>query len=118
MQLWLDAMDFSKLHTLSIEYGNTRPEGKSLLVNLPRALTGLENLSIQVRWLNWRKHLADWEAAPGPLPKNKWSSSPPPPALDFILALPPTLKKLIWKESETVHEDIFNPVLKHHGSSL
>ncbi|KAI1064283.1 hypothetical protein LB506_008075 [Fusarium annulatum] len=107
MQLWLDAMDFSKLHTLSIEYGNTRPEGKSLLVNLPRALTGLENLSIQ-----------EWEAAPGPLPKNKWSSSPPPPALDFILTLPPTLKKLIWKESETVHEDIFNPVLKHHGSSL
>lgn len=118
MQLCLDAMDFSKVHTLSIEYGNTRPEEKGLLVDLPRALTGLENLSIQGRWLNWTKHLAEWEAAPGPLPKNKWSSSPPPPALDFILALPPTLKKLIWKESETVHEDIFNPVLKHHGTSL
>ncbi|KAK2687336.1 hypothetical protein QWA68_013656 [Fusarium oxysporum] len=118
MQLWLEAMDFSKVHTLSIEYGGTRPEGKGLLVDLPPALTGLENLSIQGRWLNWRTYLAEWEAAPGPLPKNKWSSSPPPPALDFILALPTTLKKLTWTKSETVQEDIFDSVLKHHGASL
>ncbi|KAF5972038.1 Unsaturated glucuronyl hydrolase [Fusarium bulbicola] len=118
MQLWLEAMDFSKVHTLSIANGNTWPEGKGLLVNLPPVLTRLENLSIQGRWLNWRTHLAEWEAAPGPLPKNKWSSSPPPPARDFILAIPPSLKKLIWKESETGQEDIFNPILKHHGSTL
>ncbi|KAF5537622.1 cytochrome p450 monooxygenase [Fusarium mexicanum] len=118
MQLWLEAMDFSKVHTLSIANGNTWPKGKGLLINLPPALTHLKNLSIQGRWLNWRTYLAEWEATPGPLPKNKWSSSPPPPASHFILAIPPTLKKLIWKESETVQEDIFEPVLKHHGSTL
>ncbi|KAF5663908.1 cytochrome p450 monooxygenase [Fusarium circinatum] len=118
MLLWLEAMDFSKVHTLSIANGNTWPEGKGLLVNLPPALTSLENLSIRGRWLNWRTHLPEWEAAPGPLPKNKWSSSPPPPARNFILAIPPTLKKLIWKESETTQEDIYNPILKHQGSTL
>ncbi|EXA33095.1 hypothetical protein FOVG_15698 [Fusarium oxysporum f. sp. pisi HDV247] len=87
-------------------------------LTFPPALTGLENLSIRGRWLNWRTYLAEWEAAPGPLPKNKWSSSPPPPARDFILALPPTLKKLTWTKSETVQEDIFDSVLKHHGASL
>ncbi|KAG8358621.1 hypothetical protein FVEN_g3822 [Fusarium venenatum] len=118
MQLWLEAMDFSKVHTLSIEYGGIKPEGNGLLVDLPPALTSLENLSIQGRWLNWRTYLAEWEAAPEPLPKNKWSSSPPPPARNFILALPQTLKKFTWKESETVQEDIFDSVLKHHGASL
>ncbi|KAL6922901.1 hypothetical protein FSHL1_000173 [Fusarium sambucinum] len=118
IQLWLEAMDFSKVHTLSIEYGGIKPEGKGLLIDLPPELTGLENLSIEGRWLNWRTYLAEWEAAPGPLPKNKWSSSPLPPARDFILALPQTLKKLTWKESETVQEDIFDSVLKHHGASL
>ncbi|KAH6950246.1 hypothetical protein DER45DRAFT_580260 [Fusarium avenaceum] len=118
MQLWLEAMDFSKVRTLSIEDTGTHPEGKGLLIHLPPTLTGLETLSIQGRWLNWRTYLAEWEAAPGPLPKNKWSSSPPPPARDFILALPPSLKNLTWMESGTVQEDVFGSVIKHHGPSL
>jgi hypothetical protein len=71
MQLWLEAMDFSEVHSLSIEDTSTRPEGKVLLVRLPPALTGLKTLSIQGRWLKWRTYLAEWEASPGPLPKNK-----------------------------------------------
>ncbi|KAF4335145.1 cytochrome p450 monooxygenase [Fusarium beomiforme] len=118
MQHWLEAMDFSKVHTLSIEDAGTHPRGKGLLVDLPPALTGLENLSINGRWLDWRTYLAEWEAAPGPLPKNKWLSSPPPPARDFILALPPSLKNLTWTQSGTVEEEVFDSVLKHHGPLL
>ncbi|KAF5716834.1 cytochrome p450 monooxygenase [Fusarium mundagurra] len=117
MQLWLGAMDFSKLHTLSIEDSYRRPKGKGLLVDLPAALTGLETLSIRGRWLSWREYLKQWEDTPGPLPKNKWSSTPPPPARDFILALRP-LKNLTWTESGTFQEDVFDPVLKHHGPAL
>ncbi|KAF4958082.1 hypothetical protein FSARC_11118 [Fusarium sarcochroum] len=118
MELWVEAMDFSKVHTLSINELQMHPKGKGLYESLPPALVGLDSLSIHGRWIDWRTELEKWEAAPGPLPKNKWSTSPPPRALDFILAVRPSLKSLTWVRSGTCCEDVFNRVLEYHGSSL
>ncbi|KAK7430661.1 hypothetical protein QQZ08_002704 [Neonectria magnoliae] len=120
MELWLDAMDFSQVHTLSIkEYYSLKPKGHDLLHRLPAALPSLRSLTIRGRWVDWKTELEMWEAAPGPLPKNKWKTPRRPRAGDFILALPASsLTNLIWTDSETCDAYVFDVVLQHHGASL
>ncbi|KAM5344495.1 hypothetical protein ACJ41O_013031 [Fusarium nematophilum] len=121
LDLWLDAMDFSQVETLSIKQVGfmPKPKGDALLHRLPKALTGLKSLTIGGRWVDWGRELELWEAEPGPLPKNKWISPRPPRALDFILRLvPSSLTNLTWSESETCDPDVFDAVMQHHGSSL
>ncbi|KAK7393896.1 hypothetical protein QQX98_013324 [Neonectria punicea] len=120
MELWLDAMDFSQVHTLSIkEYYSLKPKGHGLLHRLPAVLPSLRSLTIRGRWVDWKTELEMWEAAPGPLPKNKWKTPRRPRAGDFILALPASsLTNLTWTESDTCDPYVFDVVLQHHGASL
>ncbi|SPJ79292.1 uncharacterized protein FTOL_07683 [Fusarium torulosum] len=105
MQLWLEAMDFSQVHTLAIKEGHFIPlKGKGLYKDLPRALTGLECLIMRGEW-------KDWEV------EGKGGFTMPT-AKDFILGLQPYLKSLKWNEGGTCSEDTFDAVLKHHGASL
>ncbi|KAF5008494.1 hypothetical protein FDECE_5227 [Fusarium decemcellulare] len=117
MDLWLQVMDFSQVHELSIKPGAVKPKGDAFLYRLPAALTNLRSLKVDGRWVDWRKELEMWEEAPGPLPKNRLSSPRPPRARDFILALP-SLTNLTWTGSETCAPDVFDPVIQHHGPSL
>lgn len=119
VQLWLEAMDFSQVHTLTIRDSGLHPKGSGLYKDLPPALTSLDTLTIHGRWVHWPTELDNWEKAPGPLPKNKWDISPPPRALNFVLALPPSsLTNLTWIESDTCSTAVLDSVLEHHGSSL
>ncbi|KAM0431483.1 hypothetical protein ACHAPT_005461 [Fusarium lateritium] len=120
MELWLEAMDFSHVHTLSIkQHGSPKPKGNALLHRLPLALTSLRSLTIGGRWVDWKTELEMWEAEPGPLPKQKLKPPRPPRALDFIMALPASsLTNLTWTESATVDADVFDAALRHHGPSL
>ncbi|KAJ4324655.1 hypothetical protein N0V84_003779 [Fusarium piperis] len=120
MELWLEAMDFSHVHTLSIkEHGHPKPKGDALLRRLPLALVSLRSLTIGGRWVDWRTELERWEAESGPLPKQKLKSPRPPRALAFIMALPASsLTNLTWIESATVDADVFDAVLRHHGPSM
>jgi hypothetical protein len=105
MQLWLEAMDFSQVHTLAIMEGySINPKGKGLYEDLPRALTGLERLIMRGEW-------KDWEV-------ERKSGFTMPTAKDFILSLQPSLTRLEWNEGGTCSEDVFDSVLKHHGASL
>ncbi|RSM04908.1 hypothetical protein CEP52_006596 [Fusarium oligoseptatum] len=98
MDLWLEAMDFSHVHTLSIkEHGHPKPKGDALLRRLPLALTSLRSLTIGGRW----------EA--DPLPGRDLKSLRLPRALDFIMAFPASsLTNLTWIESGTVDADVFD----------
>ncbi|KAL2673588.1 hypothetical protein Neosp_012030 [[Neocosmospora] mangrovei] len=120
MDLWLDAMDFSHVHTLSIkQHENPKPKGDAIFHRLPLALTSLRSLTIGGRWVDWKTELERWEAEPGSLPKQKLKSPRPPCALDFIMALPASsLTNFTWIESATVDTDVFDAVLGHHGPSL
>lgn len=111
MELWLEAMDFSHVHTLSIkQHWDPKPKGDALFHRLPLALTSLRSLTIGGRWE---------EAELGSLPKQKLKSPRPLRALDFIIALPASsLTNLTWIESATVDADVFDAVLQHHGQSL
>ncbi|KAJ4215763.1 hypothetical protein NW759_009623 [Fusarium solani] len=120
MDLWLEAMDFSHVHTLSIkQHGTPKPKGDTLFHRLPLALTSLRSLTIGGRWVDWKTELERWEAEPGPLPKQELKSPRPPRALDFIMALPASsLTNFTWIESATVDVGVFDAVLQHHGPSL
>ncbi|KAF7555176.1 hypothetical protein G7Z17_g2401 [Cylindrodendrum hubeiense] len=120
MELWLEAMDFSQVHTLSIKQdGSFKPKGNGLLHRLPSALTNLRSLTIGGRWVDWKTELDIWEAEPGPLPKNKLKSPRPPRVRDFILDLPSSsLTNLTWTESGTCDASVFDVILQHHGASL
>ncbi|KIL88227.1 hypothetical protein FAVG1_08306 [Fusarium avenaceum] len=89
IQLWLEAMDFSKVHTLTInEGGSVTLRGKGLYEHFPRALTGLQFLTIQGEWRNWEAERKG------------------------IYTLP-TAKKL-----HPGLANAFDAVLKHHGATL
>lgn len=120
MELWLEAMDFSHVHTLSIkQHGTPKPKGNALFHHLPLALTSLRSLTIGGRWVDWKTELERWEAEPGPQPKQKLKSPRPPRALDFIMALPASsLANFTWIESATIDAHVFDAVLQHHGPSL
>lgn len=101
-ELWLDAMDFSKLHSLTIKEGYSTPGGDGLLKRLPKMLPSLKSLSLSGTWTPWNA-------------KDETTL----PARDFLLAIPPeTLTDLSWTEAGSFNESVFDRVLKHHGSSL
>jgi hypothetical protein len=104
IQLWLEAMDFSQVHTLAIQGVSVIPRGKGLYEHFSRALTGLQSLTIRGEW-------KDWEA------ETKGISTLPT-AKNFILGLQPSLESLEWKEGGTCGEDAFDAVLKYHGATL
>lgn len=105
MQLWLEAMKFSHVHTLTIKEGAfITPTGKGLYEHLPRALTGLQSLTMRGEWKDWKTE--------------RHGISNMPTAKDFILGLQSSLESLEWKEGGTCSEDAFDAVLKHHGATL
>ncbi|KAM0192196.1 hypothetical protein ACHAPQ_009182 [Fusarium lateritium] len=105
MQLWLEAMDFSQVRTLTIKEGpDVTVKGEGLYKHLPRALTGLESLILRGEWKDW-------------VVEGKGGITMPT-AKDFILGLQTSLESLKWNEGGTCGEDAFNAALKHHGASL
>ncbi|KAK7417850.1 hypothetical protein QQX98_004325 [Neonectria punicea] len=104
LELWLEAMDFSQIHTLAIkETHHPTIKGDALFNHLPAALPSLRSLTVGGPW-------TDFGAAT--LPKT-------PPARDFILAFPPSsLTNLTWLDNSSCDEEIFNKVLQHHGQTL
>jgi hypothetical protein len=123
IQRWLEAMDFSQVHTLTIAQYNKEPSGKGFYNDLPRALTGLKTLKIQGRWILWINEFEAWddyryEHKNDLFQTKKWSEHLLPPARDFITALHPGLESLTWTNSGPLRDDVLEPVLKHHGSSL
>ncbi|KAM0395349.1 hypothetical protein ACHAQC_005198 [Fusarium culmorum] len=121
IQRWLEAMDFSQIHSLTIsEYLNV-PLGKGVYRDLPRALTGLKTLKVEGQWINPRYETLSnnqYEDREYPSPENNWLEPLLPPALDFITAVYPTLESLTWTDSGPVKNEAFEAILKHHGSSL
>ncbi|KAF4963964.1 hypothetical protein FSARC_8099 [Fusarium sarcochroum] len=111
-ELWLDAMDFSRVHTLSIREsrGTTiKPNGTAFYHRFPKELPSLKSLAIGDRW--------DDDRVSTPAPES--TASKRPKALDFILAFPvASLTSFSWTESGTCENDVFEAVLKHHGASL
>lgn len=104
LELWLDAMDFSKLRTLTLkDDGTTKMSGDALVKRLPEALKGLTSLTITGSWRRRR----DGEDA-------GW------PARDFILNLSPeaSLAHLSWVDGSMCDDDVVEAVLQRHGSSL
>ncbi|KAL4728237.1 hypothetical protein ACLX1H_004979 [Fusarium chlamydosporum] len=124
IQLWLEAMDFSQVHTLTIaEYLKT-PKGQGLYEELPVALTGLRTLKIEGRWIGWRVETPAREAScekywyeDEDVGEELWSEIPSP-AQNFLTAVHPKLESLTWTKSGPFRDDIFEPVLKHHGPTL
>ncbi|KAH7176805.1 hypothetical protein EDB81DRAFT_707450 [Dactylonectria macrodidyma] len=112
MALWLDAMDFSHVDTLSVRrYRSpiTKPNGTAFFHRLPKELTSLKSLTIGGRW--------DDEKTGSYMQEDE--TSRPPRALDFILALPAeSLTSLAWSGSGTCDNAVFEAVLRHHGVSL
>ncbi|CAJ0543615.1 Ff.00g038400.m01.CDS01 [Fusarium sp. VM40] len=105
IQHWLEAMDFSKVHTLTINEGfSVTLRGKGLYEQFPRALTGMQSLTIQGEWKNWEAEREGIYTLPT--------------AKNFILGLKTSLESLEWKEGGTCGEDAFDAVLKHHGATL
>jgi hypothetical protein len=104
LELWLDAMDFSKIHTLSIK-DIQRHADTALVTKLPSMLTSLRSLSLVGSWQN---------------DESATDRSDPWPAREFILNVAPeaSLTHLSWTESGTTDEEVFTSVLKRHGSSL
>ncbi|KAF4819411.1 Pantothenate transporter liz1 [Colletotrichum tropicale] len=90
LELWIEAMDFSQLRSLSIRCDSCRNSSTDSIAKLlaPK-LPSLRSLSVEG-----------------------------PDMLDFILALPAgSLKQLTWIEPQ-YSEETFRLVLEHHGSSL
>ncbi|GKU05140.1 unnamed protein product [Fusarium langsethiae] len=123
IQRWLETMDFSHVHTLTIVESARTPKGKGLYQDLPRALTGLKTLEIQGQWLKyldefylWNEH--HFRRVDDRLPMITSSETTLPPALDFITAVNSRLESLTWTKSGPVRDELLEPVLKHHGSSL
>ncbi|KAF0635071.1 hypothetical protein FPSE5266_07021 [Fusarium pseudograminearum] len=121
IQRWLEAMDFSQIHSLTIsEYLNV-PLGKGVYHDLPRALTGLKTLKVEGQWINPRYETLSndqHEDREYPSPEKNWLEPLLPPALDFITAVRSGLESLTWTESGPVRNEVFETVLKYHGSSL
>ncbi|KAJ4004847.1 hypothetical protein NW752_009489 [Fusarium irregulare] len=132
-QLWLEAMDFSQVHTLFITDYMVKPQGKGLFEDLPRALTGLRTLEVDGTWetadpvsfarddcdrqkRDQRKLNEDNRDGGAATPDERWESIIPP-ARDFITAVHP-LDSLTWTRSGTLRDDVFEPIIKRHGSTL
>ncbi|KAH8894348.1 hypothetical protein GQ53DRAFT_745054 [Thozetella sp. PMI_491] len=88
IDLWLDAMDFSQIHTLSLNPRSREDISASVIKLLPPRLTNLRSLTIAG-----------------------------PTAHEFILGLPEnSLESLTWLGSKNTSD--LEPVLERHGASL
>jgi hypothetical protein len=88
IDLWLDAMDFSRIHTLSLDKRDRSSVSDNVTELLPPRLTSLNNLTLA------------------------GSNSS-----DFFLRLPKnSLKSITWLGSNNISS--FESVLHHHGNSL
>lgn len=104
LELWLDAMDFSKLRTLRLVHDGTGAmHGDVLLRQLPKAMKGLRSLSITGTWQ-----------------KREGGEDGALPAKDFILNIAPeaSLTSLSWVDMWSCDKGLFEVVLQHHGPSL
>ncbi|KAM0344502.1 hypothetical protein ACHAPU_007475 [Fusarium lateritium] len=120
LELWLDAMDFSKIHTLAIKQSRSvhnRPKGTALFHRLPTRLISLKSLSIGGHWgheqvVNDERSDREW-MLPGMIDSRR------PNALDFILAFPTSsLTAFSWTDSGTCDDNILEDVLQRYGASL
>ncbi|KAF4992840.1 hypothetical protein FGRMN_6892 [Fusarium graminum] len=120
LELWLDAMDFSEIHTLAIRESrniNSKPKGWALFYQLPSRLLRLKSLSIGGQWgyeqvVNDRRSDHEW-MLPGMVDSKR------PKALDFILAFPASsFTTFAWTDSGTCDDDILEDVLQRYGASL
>ncbi|KAJ4129181.1 hypothetical protein NW768_007716 [Fusarium equiseti] len=118
VQLWLEAMDFSKVHTLSMTDYMVKPRGKALFEDLPRALTGLKTLKIDGTWVTAVVETSEDDAYnPRYYETDERRESILPPARDFITAVHP-LESLTWMRSGSLEDDVFEPIIKRHGHTL
>ncbi|KAJ4266096.1 hypothetical protein NW762_004074 [Fusarium torreyae] len=121
MELWLDAMNFSHVHTLSIRESRgtiIKPYGNAFFQRLPERVPSLKSLAIGGRWDD-ETALDSWRIHRASIPTPKSMASKHPKALNFILALPAaSLTSFSWTESGTCNNDIFEAVLQHHGATL
>lgn len=103
LELWFDAMDFSKIHSLAIKE-DQRNTDAALVERLPSMLTSLRSLSL----------VGGWRDGENPKDGDPW------PARDFILNVSPEapLTHLSWMEAGTTDDEIFTDILKRHGSTL
>ena len=118
VQLWLEAMDFSKVHTLSMTDYMIKPKAKALFQDLPRALTGLKTLRVDGTWVT--AVVETFEDDPynqSYYEIKEQRESILPPARDFITAVHP-LESLVWTRSGTIQDDVFEPIIKRHGPTL
>ncbi|KAM0330216.1 hypothetical protein ACHAQA_004390 [Verticillium albo-atrum] len=107
LDLWLDAMDFSNVQTLTLRSGSKNETDDTFYRRLPASLPSLRSLSIDG---TWRARCCDHLYM-------KYAG--PPPAREFILALPPaSLDNLTWTNGGSTDSAVFDKVLEHHGPSL
>jgi hypothetical protein len=102
LELWLEAMDFSKLRALTlVDDGAGARHGDVLLRRLSKALKGLQSLSITGTW----QSRSEGEALP---------------ARDFILNITPeaSLTSLSWVDMFSCDKELFEAVLQCHRQSL
>lgn len=104
IELWLEAMDFSKLRALTLaDYSTGATHGDVLLRRLPKALKGLQSLDIT----------GTWQSRDG-------GEDGALPARDFILNIAPeaSLTSLSWVDLFSCDKELFEAVLQRHGPSL
>ncbi|XEU95944.1 hypothetical protein FSHL1_001229 [Fusarium sambucinum] len=123
IQRWLEVMDFSHVHTLTIAEYDRVPRGKGLYESLPHALTRLKTLKIQGEWLQYMTEFDInndylYQHADDRLRRNRYPEATLFPAQDFITAVHPQLESLTWTKSGPVRDEVLESVLKHHGPSL
>jgi hypothetical protein len=123
VQLWLEAMDFSKVHRLFITDHMVKPQGKGLFEDFPLALTGLKTLEIDGTWETAVVEFMGYDIYNPKYVEMRGSDKHErrelisPPARDFITAVHP-LTSLTWTRSGTFRDDVFEPVIKRHGPTL
>ncbi|KAM0321853.1 hypothetical protein ACHAQA_009858 [Verticillium albo-atrum] len=113
LDLWLEAMDFSQIHTLTLRGGSNNANDDTFYRSLPAALPRLRSLTVDGTWRHRNcveQYDGHWRVDEDP---------GLPPAHKFLLALPPaSLENLTWTNGESTDSIIFDKVLQHHGPSL
>ncbi|KAF5025688.1 hypothetical protein F66182_2294 [Fusarium sp. NRRL 66182] len=102
IELWLDAMDFTKIHTLSIKRATIK--SAALFDRLPKELGSLKSLTIDGTWDGTSSNVSSMER---------------PNSLDFISAFPSgSLTGFSWVDSQSCDSNLVEAVVQHYGASL